>query len=931
MSRLLHRLTCALIIALLMLSYLPGPLSVSAQTPGQDPLQQLVEMLPTRVKVGQLVMVSFPGVEVGEDSEIAALISDYAIGGVWLRPENGNFSSPGSEPEAGVTSIAPAELISITNQLQGLSWRLSRTITPPLSDFPLYQGSSLPLFVAVEPETQNLPITRFISGTSLLPSAMSLGATWNRALVEAAGQVAGRELTALGFNLLLGPNLDVLDAPRPGEAADLGTAAFGGDGYWVGELGRAYVRGIHQGSLGRMAVIPRHFPGLGNADRPLSEELPTIQRSLEQLQRVELAPFLSVTAQTPGAEVAADGLLVTHARYQGFQGTIRQSTRPLSLDSQGLQVAMTQFGAWRQSGGLLVADNLGLPALRRFYDPRELTFNARQVARDALLAGNDLLILDRFAATEDWDEHFANVRTTLDFLAQLYESDPTVKARIDEAVTRVLQLKLRLNPTLSLTAALRDVAAPDAVLGQGTTVNAQIAVNGITRLAPLADDLLPPAPAEDARLVIFVQERAVTLAPDGPTVATLPRELVSRTLLRLYGPEGTGQVRPDHVTIYSFEELARFLETPDLPPEDSAAAISADLPRAQWVIFATTGFSLADPESLVLKSFLEQQAALLESRLVVLNFGPPYDLDSTDVSKLDLYYTLYFPSEAFVQTAFQALFRDLPASAASPVSVPAVNYVLSLQLSPNPAQTIALNVVDSKGQEMATEEIRDIRKGDVIYLRTSVIYDRNGHAVPDRTPVQFTLTYPQEDRTRIIAAETKDGVAFTSITLDQVGQLDITVESRPAQPLFHLQLTIREESVIMISITPTPPPPDMTPTPTQEAVSVVIKPLPEPLYFPSPQRGFLLAWGLMGGLVCAVTGFWWGRERVGGLVEALRLALWGGIGGLGVYVLFASLYRWPWRTHFYALAGREFLAGIVALCGGGGVLLIVHALSHRRQ
>ncbi|HUM38007.1 MAG TPA: hypothetical protein PLQ85_14135, partial [Anaerolineae bacterium] len=62
MSRLLHRLTCALVVALLMLSYLPGPLSVLAQTPEQDPLQQLVEALPTRVKVGQLVMVSFPGV-----------------------------------------------------------------------------------------------------------------------------------------------------------------------------------------------------------------------------------------------------------------------------------------------------------------------------------------------------------------------------------------------------------------------------------------------------------------------------------------------------------------------------------------------------------------------------------------------------------------------------------------------------------------------------------------------------------------------------------------------------------------------------------------------------------------------------------------------------------------------------------------------------
>lgn len=931
MSLLLRKLTRGAALVLLFLGYLAAPAAkLNAQEPGQDPLQQLVEALPTRVKIGQLVIVSFPGMDVGEGSEIANLLSTYAIGGVWLRPENDNFGVWDPDTNA-FTQITPSELVSMTNQLQRLSWRPSRTITTPLSDFPLYQGSSFPLFISVEPESQGLVISRFISGTSVLPTPMSIGATWNRALAEAAGQVAGRELTALGFNMFLGPNLDVLDTPRPGDPADLGTAVFGGDGYWVGELGRAYVRGIHQGSQGRMAAIPRHFPGLGNADRPLSEELPTVQRSLEQLRRVELAPFLAVAAQAPGAASAADGLLVTHARYQGFQGTIRQSTRPLSLDAQGLQAALTDFSAWRQSGGLLVADNLGLPAMRRFYDPRELTFNARQAARDALLAGNDLLILDRFAATEDWAEHFSNVRTTLDFLAQLYESDPTVRARVDEAVYRILQLKLRLSPEFTLASALRDADALPGILGQGATVNAQIAVNGITRLAPLSDDLLPPAPQDDAAMVIFVQERRVELPSGGFAVAQLPRELVSQTLMRLYGSEGTGQVDPERVAIYSFEELWRFLQLADPTAEASASEISLNLQQAQWVVFATTGFNRLEPESTALKLFLEQRAALLESRLVVLNFGPPYDLDSTDVSKIDLYYTLYFPSEMFVQAAFQALFRDLPVSGASPVSIPALNYALSSLVLPEPNQVIALNVVDSQGQEMATEEIRDIRKDDVIYLRTSVIFDGNGNPVPDKTPVQFTLTYPQEDRTSTIAAETKDGVAFASVTLDRVGQLDITVESRPAPPLFHLQLTIREESVIMISITPTPEASYGEPTPTTAPVVVVNKFLPEPLRVPAPQRGFLLAWGIMGGLLCAATGFWWGRERVGSLLMGLRLGLWGIVGGVGAYVLFAAMHRWSWNESSYALAGHEFVAGVVALVGGIAALLVVRGFAHWRE
>jgi beta-N-acetylhexosaminidase len=121
---------------------------------------------------------------------------------------------------------------------------------------------------------------------------MSIGATWQPDLARRSGEVMGRELTALGFNLYLGLSLDVLSAPNPARGADLGPRVFGGDPYWVAEMGRAYVEGLHTGSNNGMAVVARHFPGRGESDRPPDEEVSTVRKSLEQLKQIELPPFM---------------------------------------------------------------------------------------------------------------------------------------------------------------------------------------------------------------------------------------------------------------------------------------------------------------------------------------------------------------------------------------------------------------------------------------------------------------------------------------------------------------------------------------------------------------------------------------------------------------------------------------------------------------
>ncbi|MFP4394904.1 MAG: glycoside hydrolase family 3 N-terminal domain-containing protein, partial [Anaerolineales bacterium] len=510
-------------------------------------------------RVGQLVLVSFPGVAPDLDSEIAALIRDYGIGGVILRPANGNF---------GVQRIDPLTLISMTNQLQSLAEQASQAPSPS-NERGDEKGDAfyIPLFVATPPSAEGLPLTAYISQTTSLPTPMALGATWDETLAETAGYVMGRELSVLGINLFLGPDLDVMLTPRPGDLSDLGTRVFGSHPFWVGELGRAYIQGMHQGSEQRMLVVPRHLPGLGGADRSVSEEIPTIQKSLAELEQNELAPFFAAMEEDPGADLAADGVLVTHNRYRGFEGNIRISTQPISLDAQALQLLMEleQVADWREAGGVLVSDNLGLRSIREFYNPEGTSFNARRVVQEALIAGNDLLILDKFSADGEWTTHFANVRDTLEFLTALYESDTTFQSIVDEAVYRVLQMKLRAFPEFSLPAVSVAPGEAEAILAEERSVGAQTAMNALTLIFPLSEDLLPSPPREDETMVIFTQEYDVQSLAGGPALPLLQQDTLSRAIQRFYGPQGTGVIELGTIQSFTFSQLRRALETGPQP------------------------------------------------------------------------------------------------------------------------------------------------------------------------------------------------------------------------------------------------------------------------------------------------------------------------------------------------------------------------------
>lgn len=781
-------------------------------------VSQLIENMSVEEKIGQLFVVTFPGDDVSPTSDIGRLILQYKVGGVLLSGRNGNFRNDANTPLA---------VARMTAALQRLA----------LSD----QGSGIPLFIAIQQDGNGYPATELRTGMTAIPSPLAIGATWDPENARTVGEIVGRELAAVGINMLLGPPLDVLHTPRPGQSGDLRTASFGGSPYWVGRMGEAYIQGVHRGSRGRVATIAKHFPGYGSSDRDPEEEVPTVDKSQEELLRTDLVPFIAVTdvENNPPFGVT-DGLMTSHLRYTGLQGPTPPGSLPLSFHPAGLQQAMglPQLAPWRETG-LLMSDSLGVPAVRRQFSPKLKSFPHKEIAQKALLAGNDLLLVSRFALEDnDWPTQFDNITSAIEFFREQYKADDTFRARVDAALERILRLKTRLYPNFDLSSVAVNLTAVTQEVGQDEARGevAAIMKDAVTLVAPGLNELadrLPSGPRSGEPIVIFTDTRQARECPDCEPISLLPPTAIEETILRLYGPRAIGQIDPEQIRSYTFAQLKALLTPPEdeeqaaelgipMLSEEEKAEIEAQIEQAMWIVFAMLDINPeVAPASDALRVFLKERAnELANKRVVVLAFDAPYYLDATEISKLTAYYAIYSKIPAAIEAAVRALFQQFPPAGVLPVSVPGATYDLVARLEPDPAQEIVLTRVDSKEQAV---ELRQ-----EFTIQTSVILDKNGHPVPDGTKVTFWLTDPT-DSTYLDFREvqTKDGVAEATLIANRAGPVEIRAQAGEAQTTEPLALVIQPPA----APSPTPEPPTVTPT-----VTVTPTPTATPTPTPIPSR-----------------------------------------------------------------------------------------------
>ncbi len=915
---------------------LPLPVTAAQAPTVDEQVAALLEQMTTAQKIGQLFLVRFVGDDVGADSDMADLIRNYNVGSVLLTPDNFPQGAP-----------TPTQVAAMTNRLQGLAFGQILPAEPFTATTPLTtttgspnpvegtdsQGARIPLFVAIDHEGDGYPHTWLGNGYTPLLSSMAVGATWKPENAEAVGRIVGSELAASGVNLLLGPSLDVLDNPRVGREGDLGVRTFGGDSYWVGRMGQAFIRGVHDGSAGRVATVARHFPGQGASDRRPEDEVATVQKPLAALQQVELPPFAAATRLDPqGTFTPTEALMSSHIRYRGFQANTRQLTPPISLAPQ-LQtiLGLPEFKPWRDSGGLVVSDALGVPAVRRYYDAELQKFPHRQVALDAFTAGNDLLMVTYFALTDDYQQEIANIKDTIVFFREKYDNDPDFRARADAALTRILTAKFEMTDQFSLDRVLSN--PPDTTTPSGPNLRkvTDIAKEAITLLYPGPQELadrVPSSPLADENLVVFTDSRTVQNCASCPALPTIPVDAIQNIILRLYGPQSTGQVQSQRVTSYSFDDLKKVLDGRASGVE--SAPIQVAIRDADYLIFAMLDVAPGDvPSSDVVKAFLRQRSdSLRDKKIIVLALKEPYYLDTTETSKLTALYGVYSKTEPALEAAVRALFREFTPTGVSPVSVPGVNYDLQTRLEADPAQVIPIVQANTAPAGDQPAEPIPLKAGDTLQLMTGVIADRNGNPVPDGTPVTFRLFYanealelPRQEVTTI------DGVARTNVKLERTGELRITASSGPATESTTLLVTIQGDSPITIATvvpTPTPSPsPSPTPVPTETPVPTPTG-TPPPTAAPktpsSPSRVDVLAFVLAivalagaSGLVILAQG---DAGRQPG--AAVHTVAWVAICGLTAYVLYSlgwlpGATRLQWIARPWGAAAITFTAALLPL------------------
>jgi beta-N-acetylhexosaminidase len=547
---------------------------------------------------------------------------------------------------------------------------------------------------------------------------------------------------------------------------------------------------------------------------------------------------------------------------------------------------------WRESG-VLVSDSLGVLAVRKYFDPQLATFPHRQIAREALLAGNDLLMLSQFALVADWEQEYSNTAEAIEYFNDTYRRDPAFAARVDEAVARILRLKLKLYPDLaSGLSPDRVLVAPEGESGGGLDKAAdqsglatadEIARRATTVLLP-SESSLPRPPRRDEEILILAEERQVDECsdpiPECDPRPLLPPRAVEETLLRLYGPEGTGLVTPERVRTRTYAQLKRFLTSAGGQEEEMRALLQ----DADWIVFAMLDPDPRYPDSDALQLFLAQNAQLIyDARVVVLAYTAPYYLDATEISKLTAYSVFYSVVQPSIEASVRTLFGEVRPQGRSPVSVEGTYYDLNLQLSPDPAQEIALQWAQPAAP-----------RGEVplvVRVRTGPILDRNGNPVPDGTLVRFVARDGESGQildtatgpTATGGGDAGAAVAEAELSIERPGQVVLVASSGDAGEGPPLTFVARARP------TPTPPPPTPTgevrppgesrptatiaptasPSPTATPTTGPTTAVP-PTLTPPPQRPALVA----------ALDAWAGRPA--DLLEALGGVALAAIGGLGL-------------------------------------------------
>lgn len=308
-------------------------------------------------------------------------VSQYYIGSVL----NGGSSWPGKNKHA-----TPAEWVALADRYYDASMSTDSAVkVPVIWGIDAIHGNSA------------------VYGATLYPHNIGLGAAHDAQLVRQIGVATARAVRAIGINWVFAPTLAVVQDDRWGRTYE----SFSEDGALVKTYASAYVSGF-QGDLkqdGNVIATAKHFMGDGG----------TFQGKDQGETRASLAEMMNIHGQGYYSALEA-GVQTVMASFNSWNDT---SAGINHGKMHGNKMMLTDVLKGKLGfDGFIVSDWNGhaqVPGCSNSSCPQ------------AINAGIDLVMVP-----EDWKAFIANT-------IKQVQSGEIPMARIDDAVSRIIRVKLR--------------------------------------------------------------------------------------------------------------------------------------------------------------------------------------------------------------------------------------------------------------------------------------------------------------------------------------------------------------------------------------------------------------------------------------------------------------------------------------------------------
>lgn len=273
----------------------------------------------------------------------------------------------------------------------------------------------LPLFLSTDEEGGE--VSRAPGDLIELPNNDEIGMINDEAYSYDIGTIIGKELSAFGLNFNYAPVLDVNSNPTNNV---IGNRSFGNNAKLVSKLGEKMMKGIQSE---KVISVVKHFPGHGETAVDSHFKLPTVNKSLGELKELELIPFKSAI------EHGADVVMVAHILLPQIDNRF-----PSSMSKEIITNVLRED---LEYNGVIMTDDMTMGAITNNYKIDEAAVESVKAGSDIILVAHD----------------YTKVLSTINALKAAVKEGEISEDRIDESVTRIIQLKLKYD--------LNDEKVPD--------------------------------------------------------------------------------------------------------------------------------------------------------------------------------------------------------------------------------------------------------------------------------------------------------------------------------------------------------------------------------------------------------------------------------------------------------------------------------------